>query len=279
MAQSSTCSTRRQFIYQLSGLALSVAGGSKIALASETLEVRVQRLNWAGIRIVSGNTDLYIDTVITDIWDGDSPYPLVKPEDPSSRAYALITHTHTDHFDSAGLKELLGDRGRIFCATEMATYIASQGHRVIPVNQFQSEQRGPFTVMPLPAIDGLGGKQVAWLVLAGGKRYLHCGDTIWHGAWRKWGNLYGPFDAVFLPINGARQADVPASEIPLSMDPYQAVDAAILLGAKKLVPIHYGYHVPGEYEEFPDALNVLQSTAARRGLKVELVVPGSWMEG
>jgi len=246
---------------------------------SEPGDVRVQRLNWAGIRIVSGNVDLFIDTVITDIWDGDSPYPLVKPEHPAGRAYAAITHTHSDHFDSAGLKQLLGERGRIFSDAGMSTYSASQGHRVIPVEQFQSEQRGPFTLMPLPSIDGLGGEQVAWLIIAGDKRYLHAGDTIWHGAWRTWGKLYGPFDAVFLPINGARQAAEPASEIPLSMDPEQAVDAAVLLGARKLVPIHYGYNAPGQYEEVPDALEVLRKTATRRGVEVEVIVPGQWLKG
>ena len=107
-------------------------------------------------------------------------------------------------------------------------------------------------MLALPAVDGLGGQQVSWLISVAGRRYLHCGDTIWHGHWRTWGKLYGPFDAVFLPVNGAVQAAEPASEIPLSMNPAQAVDAAVLLRAKQLVPIHYGYHVEGAYEEHPD---------------------------
>ena len=75
------------------------------------------------------------------------------------------------------------------------------------------------------------------MISAGGQRFIHCGDTVWHGAWRKWGAVYGPFDTAFLPINGAIQAEEPPSEVPLSLTPEQAVDATILLGAKRLVPI------------------------------------------
>ena len=182
-------------------------------------------------------TTLLIDPVVTDIWQGDSPYPLLELEVSEGRTYALITHTHGDHFDTPGLKRLLGERGRVICDAEMAPYIASQGLKVIPVNRFQPENRGGFTVVPLPAADGLGDRQVSWVISAGGQRFIHCGDTVWHGAWRKWGAVYGPFDTAFLPINGAIQAEEPPSEVPLSLTPEQAVDATILLGAKRLVPI------------------------------------------
>ena len=132
-------------------------------------------------------------------------------------------------------------------------------------------------MVPLPAADGLGDRQVSWVISAGGQRFIHCGDTVWHGAWRKWGAVYGPFDTAFLPINGAIQAEEPPSEVPLSLTPEQAVDATILLGAKRLVPIHYGFHVPGSYEEYPDAMKTLLSVAKRRDVTVEVITPGDWL--
>jgi L-ascorbate metabolism protein UlaG (beta-lactamase superfamily) len=268
---------RRAFLKNISALSLGLSIAPSLVFAEPPGGLKIQRLNWAGVRFVSGKTTLLIDPVVTDIWQGDSPYPLLELEASEGRTYALITHTHGDHFDTPGLSRLLGDRGRVMCDAEMAPYIASQGLKVIPVGRFQPESRGEFTVVPLPAVDGLGDEQVSWVISVRGQRYIHCGDTVWHGAWRKWAAVYGPFDTAFLPINGARQADEPPSEIPLSLTPAQAVDAAILLGARRLVPIHYGFHVPGSYEEYPDAMENLLSVAKRRGVSVEVLKPGEWL--
>jgi L-ascorbate metabolism protein UlaG (beta-lactamase superfamily) len=235
---------RRAFLKIISALPLGLPLLPGLVFAKPSNHLKVQRLNWAGVRFISGKSTLLIDPVITDIWQGDSPYPMVEFEASEGRTYALIT---------------------------------SQGLKVIPVGRFQPEQRGEFTVVPLPAVDGLGGEQVSWVISVRGRRYIHCGDTVWHGAWRKWGAVYGPFDTAFLPINGARQADEPPSEVPLSLTPEEAVDATILLGAKRLVPIHYGFHVPGSYEEYPDAMETLLSAAKRRGVSVEAVIPGDWL--
>jgi len=270
-------STRRNFLRQSLFAAGALTLLPSVAMSASE-PVRIQRLNWAGIRLVAGKTTMLIDPIKTDIWGGSSPYPLVELDVPEGRTYALITHTHGDHFDTPGLQFLLGERGRVICSTDEAAYIASQGLKVIPVEPYHIAQRGPFTVVPLPAIDGLGDSQVSWLVDVGGRRYLHAGDTLWHGAWRQWGAVYGPFDTVFLPINGARQADDPPSEIPISLTPEQAVDAAILVRAQRLVPIHYGYSDPGSYDEYPDALNVLKQVAERRNVKVDIVTPGDWLD-
>ena len=277
MNTKTSCLARRAFLKNISALSLGISLSPVLAFAAPSDSLKVQRLNWAGVRFINGKSTLLIDPVVTDIWEGDSPYPLVELEASEGRTYALITHTHGDHFDTPGLKRLLGERGRVICDAGMAPYIASQGLKVIPVSRFMPEQRGGFTVMPLPAVDGLGGEQVSWVISVKGRRYIHCGDTLWHGAWRKWGAAYGPFDTAFMPINGARQADEPPSEVPLSLTPGEAVDATILLGAKRLVPIHYGFHVPGSYEEYPDAMETLLSAAKRRGVNVEIVKPGDWL--
>ena len=277
MNTKTSCLARRAFLKNISALSLGISLSPVLAFAAPSDSLKDQRLNWAGVRFINGKSTLLIDPVVTDIWEGDSPYPLVELEASEGRTSALITHTHGDHFDTPGLKRLLGERGRVICDAGMAPYIASQGLKVIPVSRFMPEQRGGFTVMPLPAVDGLGGEQVSWVISVKGRRYIHCGDTLWHGAWRKWGAAYGPFDTAFMPINGARQADEPPSEVPLSLTPGEAVDATILLGAKRLVPIHYGFHVPGSYEEYPDAMETLLSAAKRRGVNVEIVKPGDWL--
>ena len=218
-----------------------------------------------------------MDPVLPAIWNGTRPSPVVELEPGEGRTYALITHPHGDHFDVPGLKKLLGDKGYVICEQSVAAYIASRGLKVIPMETFQPGQRGPFTYIGLPAVDGTGDSQVSWVISVDGKKYLHGGDSIWHARWRQWAAAYGPFEAAFLPINGARQRGEPASEVPLSLTPQQAVDAAVLLGARQLVPIHYGFHVEGGYEEYPDALATVQSEAERREVSVKVLKPGEWM--
>ena len=103
----------------------------------------------------------------------------------------------------------------------------------------------------LPAVDGLGDPQVAWLVEADGLRVLHLGDTVFHGYWWRMAKRHGPFDVVFAPINGA-VVDFPhlqpPSSMPAAMEPEQAALAGDLLGAGTVVPMHYdGYEIDPWY--------------------------------
>jgi L-ascorbate metabolism protein UlaG (beta-lactamase superfamily) len=134
-------------------------------------------------------------------------------------------------------------------------------------------------VTPVPAVDGDGEDQVSWVMAGGGRRIFHGGDTMWHGHWWTIAEQYGPFDVVFLPINGAVvKARVPAAEIPASLTPDQAVAAADALRARTLVPIHYGLHSPVAYEEQPDVVSIVRRLCRDRGVAVQLVDEGGWVE-
>jgi L-ascorbate metabolism protein UlaG (beta-lactamase superfamily) len=235
---------------------------------------QVQRLNWAGVRFENDKANLFIDPIFTDIWGGANKYPFVEQDLGDKRKYVLLTHVHGDHFDVKGLQQQLSDRDWIICDESQAVYVASRGFKVIPCKLYHPVQRSGFTVIPIPAVDGTGGQQVSWVVMVDGKKYIHCGDTVWHGKWREFAAVYGPFEAAFLPINGAIQADEPASEIPLSLTPEQAVDATVLLNSKVLVPIHYGFHAPGTYEEVEESWLKIEAIAKRRAVKVEIITPG-----
>lgn len=234
----------------------------------------IKRLNWSGVQFRNGSTDLFIDPIFTDIWGGSNRYPFVAPDVSAQRKYVVLTHTHGDHFDVSGLKAVMGEKDWVICGAKEATYVASRGFQVIPVETYQPIQRRGFTLIPVPAVDGMGDEQVSWVVMVNGRRYLHCGDTIWHGNWRSYGTVYGPFDAAFMPVNGAISVDEPRSEIPMSLTPEQAVDAAVLLGAKQIIPSHYGFHVPGSYEEVSEPLKQLKAHAATRKVDVKWLKPG-----
>lgn len=238
-------------------------------------ELAVERLTWAGVKMTYNDTTVLIDAVGSDLWDGDAPGGLVPVTADTRRRYALITHAHNDHFDHATLEDVLGDRGYVICHESIATYVASRGLRVIPVRDFEPVERGGFLFTAVPAEDGFGDTQVSWIITVDAKRFIHGGDTLWHGKWGLIGKQYGPFDAAFLPINGARMQTEPATDTSAVMDPAQAVDAALLLRAERLVPIHYGSNDPPYYVEVNDPLGTLRSVADAKGVEVEHLAPGA----
>jgi L-ascorbate metabolism protein UlaG (beta-lactamase superfamily) len=262
---------------RIKSLLVTVTLFAAAAAAADESGLTIERLTWAGIKLVAGDTTVFIDTIGTDIWDGKAPGGLVPVEADTARRYALITHAHNDHLDVDTLKRVLGDRGYVIVHESIATYVASRGLKVIPAAMYQPIQRGGFIFTPVPASDGFGAEQVSWIVSKDGKRYLHAGDTLWHGKWQEIGAQYGPFDAVFLPINGARLQSEPMPDTPGTMTPTQAVDAALFLEAKRLVPIHYGLNDPPYYVETANPLENLLRTAARRGVAVVRLLPGEFM--
>ena len=253
------------------GLGLEPAAGSA---PEATLAAR--RLSWAGVKLELGDRTLLIDPWISpEIWDGAWTMPVVPIEVATTGRNVLITHLHNDHFDPAAVRAALPSSGSVVCHRDIAATVASRGFRVLALDLYQPVALGEFTAIPVPAVDGLGERQVSWVVIGGGRRIIHCGDTLWHGAFHRIGRAYGPFDAAFLPINGAQVLAVkPRAGVPAVLTPVQAVGAAIALGARLACPIHYGLHDPSAYLEYPDAEAAFLRAARERQVPVERALPG-----
>jgi L-ascorbate metabolism protein UlaG (beta-lactamase superfamily) len=245
--------------------------------------LKVQRLSWAGLKLVSGDSTVFIDPWVSPETLGEAwKDPIVPIEVETQRRAVLITHLHNDHFDPKAIGAIFEKSpGVVVCHAKVAPTVASRGFRVLALDLYEPLLLGDFTVVPVPAVDGFGEDQVSWVVTGGGRRVIHCGDTLWHGMWWKIGHQHGPFDAAFLPINGAvikEGAQTPASEMPIDMTAEQAVAAGVVLGAKLVVPIHYGVKDPASYVEDPKAESSLLEVARRRRQAVELVKPGEWVK-
>jgi L-ascorbate metabolism protein UlaG (beta-lactamase superfamily) len=269
--------TRRQLLQSALG-ATAASLLSRAGLAEETVQLRAQRLGWAGVRLQLGEANLYLDPLENDaVWGDALRKPLVPIEAPGESRFVLVTHRHPDHCDGKAIARLAGADGAFVSATGACT--VSPGIRVISASLYEPQLLGEFTATAVPAADGYGDQQVSWIVSAGGKRIIHCGDTLWHGFWWRLARQHGPFDAAFLPINGARFGwRKPVSGVPAVLTPEQAVAAATILGAKVLVPIHYGVAPSPEYTEAPDATKHVLAEAKRRNLRVELLEPGEWLK-
>jgi L-ascorbate metabolism protein UlaG (beta-lactamase superfamily) len=146
------------------------------------------------------------------------------------------------------------------------------------VEPWESVVVGPFTLTALPAADGFGDPQVSWCVAAEGRRILHAGDTLFHGWWWLSAVRHGPFDVACLPIGGAivdLPARQPPSPLPTGMDPAQAAVAGKLLGAREVVPIHYGpLHQAASYVQVEDPPAMFREASEDRGVIARVLQPG-----
>jgi L-ascorbate metabolism protein UlaG (beta-lactamase superfamily) len=260
--------------------------------------MRVKWLGWAGVELGVDNVTLVIDpladaaAVFAPLGpDVTVTLPKIVPPTAATAVAGLVTHLHRDHADAAALASALEPGAQIFepagnggddlenLALAQADHELSQsGLERRRIDTWGTAEVGPFHVTALPAVDGIGDPQVAWLVDAEGVRVLHLGDTIFHGYWWRMARRHGPFDAVLVPVNGAvlnfphRR---PASPLAGALDPEQAALAAEIVGARVAVPIHAeGYHVAGVYEPVGDPVGKFHAAANARGVPVHVLEPG-----
>ena len=267
---------RRAFLTGCVGLAAATLVPERRAFAADGL--RIQRLAWAGIRLQLPQSTLFIDPLVDpDAWGSALKDPLIPVGDAVGDAYVVITHAHPDHFDAKAAAQALAKGGVLVHPAGTTPLPVPAGARVRPSALWEPQLLGDFTATPVPASDGYGDTQVSWVVSAGGRRIFHGGDTLWHGNWWRIGRQFGPFDAAFLPINGARFGwRKPVSDLPGVLTPEQAVAAANILGARRLIPIHYGISGMADYVEVDDAIGRLRQAARDKPVRIQTLAPGAW---
>lgn len=249
--------------------------------------MRITWLGWAGVEIEAEGERILVDPLqdaaAVFAWVGDRlvsiPLPQVVGAQPGALA-GLLTHLHRDYADADALRSGLAAGAPVYepcdhggeglerlALIQADRELTAAGLNRRPTSPWATVQAGQFTLTALPAVDGSGDPQVSWLIEAEGKRILHLGDTMWHGWWWRIRERHGPPDVVLAPINGPR-LDLPhrqpPSPLPAAMDPEQAALATELLGAERVIPIHYdGYGAPGLYEPVDDPLSRLAAATAR----------------
>ncbi|WP_051898718.1 MBL fold metallo-hydrolase [Sciscionella sediminilitoris] len=252
--------------------------------------MRLRRLAWAGAELEHEGHTLVIDL----IGNGDPMFstreiPLSRP---GATAAALVTHLHSDHADPVAARVALAEGAPVFrpepfpgsaednrWTDGVERAFREQLPEAEVLRPWQQRSVGPFRVMAVPAVDGLGDPQLSWVVDCAGVRIFHGGDTIFHGYWWLIARRFGPIDTAFVPINGpVVELDhlQPPSPFNAVMLPEQAAEAAHILGAATAVPMHYGLHRPGAYEETPDAVPRFQRRARELGIVPNLAQPGEW---
>jgi L-ascorbate metabolism protein UlaG (beta-lactamase superfamily) len=263
--------------------------------------MKVRWLGWAGVEIEADGAALVIDPLADpgatfaalgeEILSRVELPPVIKPEAQGTAVAGLVSHLHRDHTDAEALAQALVPAAMVHepawpGGADAANVALAQANAELErtglarraVAEWERAEAGPFAISALPAVDGLGDPQVAWLVEADGRRVLHLGDTIFHGYWWRMARRHGPFDVVLAPINGAA-VDFPhlqpPSPLAAAMEPEQAAISGELLGARTVVPIHYGgFAVDPWYRPVADPLRRFEAAAFGRSYEVRVLEPG-----
>jgi len=236
----------------------------------------LRRLSWAGIEAVSGPWRILVDPLENTAplrgFLGEPRTSLV-PVTIDDRTCALVSHLHPDHCDRRLLARVPG--GQVVCHRPIVGTLAQGGVDAAWADLWDTTRIGPFQITPVPSHDWRGDDQVAWIVESGSLRIIHCGDTIWHGQWSEIARRHGPFDIAFLPINGvvAQLDGFTSTEMPATLTPEQAIEAAVILQASAACAIHHTlFHNPPRYIEQPHAVKRFLAAGRRRGIKA--IAPG-----
>lgn len=245
--------------------------------------MQIERLAWAGIKIMVGDTIIVVDALghptPSEPVMGIARERVIAVANEGSVDAALVTHIHPDHYDPATLRRSLVPDAPVLCPTAMREKVVEDRLSPTIMEPGDNFEVGGVEVAAVRAVDGLGDEQVSWILASGGRRIFHGGDTLWHGYWWGIAEQHGPFDLAFLPINGALVAYPTPTGIPAALTPEQAVAAGQVLGADVVVPIHYRtFHFPPNYEEYPEAEKTFRDTAAERGVSVRVLDQGETID-
>lgn len=164
----------------------------------------------------------------------------LQPSDLPRIEATLVTHSHYDHYDrpsvkAAGARVVTGlglGRAMDLPATELGWWRTEQispSVRVTLVPAQHWSRRGLFDT-----------NQTLWggfVIEGSGARLYHAGDTAYFAGFQQIGRRFGPIDFALLPIGAYDPAWFMERQ---HMNPEQAVQAWLDLGARTFVAMHWG---------------------------------------
>jgi L-ascorbate metabolism protein UlaG (beta-lactamase superfamily) len=193
----------------------------------------------------------------------------------------LVSHAHFDHLHRPSLRAIAsftrrktGKRPAIILPRHVRDLVSDLGYgRIIELDWWQSFQLGNVEITHVPSRHwgarivrdthrGYGG-----YVLRSGKQSIyHAGDTAYFDGFREIGERLKP-QVALLPI-GAYHPD---SFRRVHTSPEDAVQAFLDLGARWMVPMHYGTFRLS-YEPVEEPVERLKADAERRGIVKKICV-------
>lgn len=157
----------------------------------------------------------------------------------------LVTHNHFDHLDAPSLRTI--DRGTaVFAPRGLGRWFARRGFsNVHEMRWWDTRGAAALTITFVPARHW--SRRTPWdtnrshwggfVVRGGGATVYHAGDSGWFGGFRAIGRRFPGIDVALLPVGGYDPAWFMEQH---HMTPEQAGEAFLALGARSMMPMHWG---------------------------------------
>ena len=200
-------------------------------------------------------------------------HPGLEIHDLPSIDLVLVTHAHFDHLDRRTLRRV-AEGQPIIVPFEVGSLVRGLGFRSIhELDYWKSFEHGGARITLTPCHHwgarflhdshrGFGG----YIVELGGRTIYHCGDTAFFDGFKEIGQRF-QIDIALLPIG----AYDPPSGREVHMNPEEALQAFLDLGAQRMVPMHYG-SFRLSYEPPEEPLQRLLAAARKLGIEERVAV-------
>jgi L-ascorbate metabolism protein UlaG (beta-lactamase superfamily) len=224
----------------------------------EAHQTGVTWLGHAGFLLHIGGKNILVDPLWA-LWLG----PLKRFSHPSLAArdlpyidLVLITHAHFDHLHLPSLRTIAAGQPIIVPQGVGNVVKSCAFSRIIEMDYWQSLRIAGLDITFTPTkhwgarfIHDTYRKFGGYLISDRHHTVFHCGDSSMFDGFQEIAKR-SPIDVALMPI-GAYQ---PPSGRPVHMNPEEALAAFDMLGAKQMVPMHYGsYPISGEPLHEPEA--------------------------
>jgi N-acyl-phosphatidylethanolamine-hydrolysing phospholipase D len=191
--------------------------------------------------------------------------------------FVLVSHNHYDHLDLVTLRRLAASgRTRLLVPLRVGALLRSAGiHAVDELDWWDVRRVGGVEVHFVPS-QHWSGRGVTdqsatlwggWVVTGPTRRFYFAGDTGYFAGFAEIGRRLGPFGLAALPIGAYEPA---AMMRCVHLDPEEALQAGIDVGAAVMLGVHYGtFDLTDEPLDEPPRR--FREEARRRGLTPDAV--------
>ena len=185
--------------------------------------------------------------------------------------FVLLSHDHYDHTDLPSVRAL-ARRGTAFVIPRgLGELVAAAGGRVAAeLEWWESAEVAGLRVTCVPARH-FSGRTLAdrnrrlwagFVVEGSRRRFYHAGDAAFSPGFAEIREQLGPIHVAAIPIGGYLPRETMA---PVHLDPEEAVQAALDLGAERVVGMHFGTFDLSD-EPLDEPPRRFLAEASRRGL-------------
>jgi len=189
---------------------------------------------------------------------------------------AIVSHDHYDHADLPTLRALAARGTRFVVPRGMGELLRGAGADALELSWWETTDVAGLRVHCVPA-QHFSGRTLTdrnrrlwagFVVEGGGRRVYHAGDTGYFAGFSEIAARTGPIDLAVLPIGAYLPPEIMR---PVHMDPEEAVRAALDLGARAVMGMHFGtFDLTDEPLEEPPVRFL--AAAARDGLENAFVL-------